>query len=180
MTCIVGIQHAGKVYIAGDSLGSNYVSSVERGDSKVFRNGSYIFGFTSSFRMGQIIRYGFTPPECHDWDVERFMSTTFVKAIKEGFKEHGYGTDKVGGTFLVGYRGRLFKIQDDFQVGWNALPFDSCGSGAEVATGSLYSTMALDPDHSKNSIEQKLDIALDAATAFNPFVGGAHNHINLS
>ena len=65
MTCIVGLEHKGKVYIGGDSAGVAGYSLSVRADQKVFINGNFIFGFTSSFRMGQILRFGFNPPRRH-------------------------------------------------------------------------------------------------------------------
>lgn len=63
MTCIVGLKHKDKVYIGGDSLGANTAfQKTVRADEKVFQKDDMIFGFTSSFRMGQILRYSFFPP----------------------------------------------------------------------------------------------------------------------
>ena len=65
MTCIVGLEHDGYVYIGGDSgAGGGYdYSSATRTDEKVFRNANFIAVFTTSFRMGQLIRYAFRAPE---------------------------------------------------------------------------------------------------------------------
>jgi len=63
MTCIVGIQHDGRVYIGGDSAGVAGYSITSRADAKVFTVGPYVMGFTSSFRMGQLLRYGLKAPK---------------------------------------------------------------------------------------------------------------------
>lgn len=59
LTCIVALKQRDKVYIGGDSAGTSSFSlkSTIRKDSKVFikKDGSeneWLFGFTSSFRMG--------------------------------------------------------------------------------------------------------------------------------
>ena len=56
MTCIVGYLDKETVYLGGDSAGTdgNYSQHIRK-DKKVFQNGPFIFGFTSSFRMGQIL-----------------------------------------------------------------------------------------------------------------------------
>lgn len=51
MTCIVGLEHNGRVYIGADSAGVSGWDLTVRADKKVFRNGSFLFGFTDSFRM---------------------------------------------------------------------------------------------------------------------------------
>lgn len=55
MTCIVGLVENNKVYIGGDSAGVAGLSLMKRADEKVFKKDEFIFGFTSSFRMGQLI-----------------------------------------------------------------------------------------------------------------------------
>jgi len=62
MTCIVGLVENGKVYIGGDSAGVAGLDITTRKDEKVFQKENMIFGFTSSFRMGQILRYSFKNP----------------------------------------------------------------------------------------------------------------------
>ena len=126
MTCIVGLVHSRAVYIGGDSAGvDRHYGLVIRNDRKVFRNGPFVMGFTSSFRMGQLLMHDFTPPIPREGvDVFEYMVTEFIDTARERMKRGGFarikeGTEE-GGTFLVGFRGRLFNIQDDFQVGFHA------------------------------------------------------------
>ena len=129
MTCIVGLVDDNKIYMGADSAGVDGYSLTVRKDEKVFINGDFIMGFTSSFRMGQRFRYSFTPPT-HNKEIEiyRYMVSEFAESIRKLFKDHGYATiensSESGGTFLVGYSGRLFQIGDDFQVGESILNFD--------------------------------------------------------
>lgn len=142
MTCIVGLVHDGNVYIGGDSAGVAGYSLTVRADKKVFKNGDFVMGFTSSFRMGQLLAHAFTPPKRHpDTDVYKFMVTSFVDAVRDCLKTGGYAEKhsdaERGGTFLVGYAGRLFKIESDYQVGEAIEPFDACGCGEDIALGAL-------------------------------------------
>lgn len=57
MTCIVGLVDGDRVILGGDSAGIAGWHLQLRADEKVFRNGPYAIGFTTSFRMGQILRY---------------------------------------------------------------------------------------------------------------------------
>lgn len=62
MTAIAGLVHDGRVLIGADSGGVAGWTLNVRKDSKVFTNGAYVMGFTTSFRMGQLLRWAFKPP----------------------------------------------------------------------------------------------------------------------
>jgi len=147
MTCIVGLVDHGHVYIGADSAGveTGRLALVVRNDRKVFRNGDFVMGFTSSFRMGQLLAFNFNPPKPRvGMDVMAYMVTEFVDAARARMKEGGFARIREGveegGSFLVGYAGRLFHISADFQVGESSHGFDACGSGDLIALGSLRST----------------------------------------
>lgn len=170
MTCIVGLVENGKVYVGGDSAGVAGYSLTVRADRKVFRNGDFVMGFRSSFRMGQLLAQSFTPPRRHhDVDVYKFMVTEFVNSVRDCLKTGGYASKKEevesGGTFLVGYAGRLFKIEDDYQVGEPVDGFDACGCGDQIALGALFASPSLKP-------QARLQLSLDAAERFSAGVRG--------
>lgn len=181
MTCIVGITQANSVYIGGDSAGvSGYDLRIRR-DEKVFTNGDFIFGCTSSFRMIQLLRYKLKLPERHpNTDVMTFMSTAFIDEVRLTLKNGGFAGKanevESGGTFLVGHAGRLFAIYDDYQVAETADGFNACGCGEAYALGSLHTTNSSD-----NGAVDRLNMALECASHFSagvigPFVvmqGGA-------
>lgn len=164
MTCIVGIVDNGKVIIGGDSAGvSGYLTTL-RADAKVFRNGSFLIGFTSSFRMGQLLRYTFHPPERPtDMDIFEYMVKMFVESVRECLKNGGYTRKEYeqesGGVFLIGYEGRLFIIDSDFQVSESITEYAAVGSGNEIALGVLYAT-------NKETPRSRIEMALKAAEYF--------------
>lgn len=164
MTCIAGLVHEGKVYIGGDSAGVAGLDLVVRADSKVFKNGDFIFGFTSSFRMGNLLRYSLNPPKRFpDADVMKFMCVDFIDAVRACLKSGGWASaesgQERGGCFLVGYAGRLFTIYGDYQVGENASGFAAVGCGEQIAHGALYANGHLEP-------EARIRQALAAAEAY--------------
>lgn len=64
MTCIAGIVDSlGNIHIAADSAGYAEGSVTIRIDEKVFIRNEFIFGITSSFRMGQLLRFSLKPPK---------------------------------------------------------------------------------------------------------------------
>ena len=180
MTCIVGIVHEGKVHIGGDSAGVEGLDLRIRVDRKIFLNGPFVMGFTTSFRMGQLLAFALKPPRRHATDdVMTFMVTEFVNAARECLKAGGFAKktneEETAGNFLVGYAGRLFNIGSDYQVCENVHGFDACGSGESYALGSLLATAG------KDDPEARVNAALAAAETFSagvraPFhleVGGA-------
>jgi len=166
MTCIIGYldKEQNKVYIAGDSAASNGEAHEIRRDTKVFKNGDFIFGCTSSYRMIQLLMYSFIPPIIIGGDIHKYMCTDFINSIRKCFIEGGYlqkniEGDEKGGTFLVGYENRLFKIEEDFQVGEIASEFTAVGCGYAIALGALQ----ISKDSNLNTNE-KLIKALEAVT----------------
>lgn len=161
MTAIAGFCHDGQVWIGGDSAGVAGWDLTLRSDPKVFRRGEFIYGFTTSFRMGQLIRYRFSPPTiAEDQDVFEYMATVFVDALRDCLKAGGFATkdkeQEQGGTFLVGYRGRLFLIDGDYQVGEPLDGYDACGCGHPLVRGALFATQGMEP-------RQRIETALAAA-----------------
>lgn len=164
MTCIAAVTHNGTVWMGADSAGVAGLSLSVRRDPKIYRVGEFLFGFTSSFRMGQLLGYKFTPPQHHsEWDAGRYMATVFIDALRETLKAGGYARtdngEEHGGTFLAGYRGRIFRVDSDFQVGENLHPFDAVGCGADLALGALHATSSVAP-------KERILLALEAAEAF--------------
>jgi hypothetical protein len=150
MTAIAGFVDGGKVWIGGDSAGVSRYSLTVRADQKVFRNGDFLFGFTSSFRMGQLLRYSFTPPVPKEGqDLYSYMVTDFINAVRECLKNGGFAAkdkeEESGGCFLAGYRGRLFKVDSDYQVGEPASGYDAAGCGDDIVVGALFATVGTDP-----------------------------------
>lgn len=142
MTCIVAYERDGVVYMGGDSAGVSNYSISARGDQKVFKNGEYLIGFTTSFRMGQLLRYKFNPSPSTSWDLEKHMVTTFIDEVRSCFTKNGYlhidGGVESGGTFLVATKGRIFVVESDFQVGWNRVPYNAVGCGKDLALGVMH------------------------------------------
>jgi len=165
MTCIVGLIDEGKVYMGGDSAGVAGLDIVTRKDAKVFKNGPFLIGYTSSFRMGQLLRFKLNPPKRYeDVDIFKFMVVDFIEAVRECLKAGGYArvnnNEEKGGFFLVGYEGRLFEVESDFQIGEVEKGYIACGCGQSFALGSLYQT-----EGQKNPKKRILS-ALSAAQEF--------------
>jgi ATP-dependent protease HslVU (ClpYQ) peptidase subunit len=170
MTAIVGLVSKGTVYIGGDSAGVAGYDLTVRADTKVFRAGPYLFGFTTSFRMGQLIRYSLDVPQ-PSGGLERFMATTFVNAVRDCLKNGGWARREnereEGGVFLVGVAGRLFVVESDYQVGEAADGYAAVGCGDQLALGALFATAP-----TKMAPRRRVELALGAAERFSAGVRG--------
>ncbi|HYC03905.1 MAG TPA: hypothetical protein VED40_11450 [Azospirillaceae bacterium] len=170
MTCIVGLVDGGNVWMGGDCAGVAGLDISLRADTKVFRNGGFLIGFTSSFRMGQLLRFRLQPPPRRpDVDLFRYMVCDFVESVRATLKEGGFAHRsndvETGGFFLVAAEGRLFSIQDDYQVSEFTRGFHAIGCGATYALGALHNSRDL-------PAEARVRKALETAEHFSGGVRG--------
>lgn len=176
MTAVVGLVRNGRVHLGADSAGVAGWSMTVRADEKVFRNGPYVMGFTTSFRMGQLLRYGFAAP-LPTGDLAAFMTTTFIDAVRDCLKTGGWATksseQESGGNFLVGVGGRLFEIGSDYQVGEPVDGYAAVGCGFEIALGSLHTSGLADWP-----VKKRIRAALEAAERFSAGVRGPYAFIS--
>jgi hypothetical protein len=166
MTAVVGIVEDDKVWLGGDSAGVGGYSMQTRSDPKVFKNGEFLMGYTTSFRMGQILQHHLAAPVPFEGESGMaYMVKRFIPAVKDMLKQHGFqsSTDgrDVGGTFLVGYRGELYEVEDDYQVARVRQRFHAVGCGRDLALGSLHTTHGYDL-----TPKQRIEAALGAAAEF--------------
>ena len=165
MTCIVAaVEKDGTIYMGGDTAGVTYsYGMISQVEPKVFQRGEYVMGYTSSFRMGQILEHKFNPPSIPkhlETSLTCFMVNNFVDALRACFKEAGWSQIKdnreQGGTFLVGCRGNVFIIEEEFNVLRMTGDISAVGCGGDFALGALHAT------EGQNAYDRVL-IALEAA-----------------
>jgi ATP-dependent protease HslVU (ClpYQ) peptidase subunit len=162
MTCIIGLVDNGKIYMGADygaASGWNVTATLL---PKVFQKRDMLIGYTTSFRMGQLLQFKLSIPD-HDEDeksVEEFIISDVLEAIRKCLKDGGYSkienSQEEGGTFLLGYKGRLFGINDDFGVTEEMDGFDACGCGGDFALGAMKAFSNLEP---RKRILRALEIA---------------------
>lgn len=187
MTCIIGYisdyknsEGYNKIFMGGDSCGSNSYDITIRKNKKVFIKNNMIFGFTSSYRMGQIIQYCFNIPY-HEKDLNNYeyLCSIFIKELIKCFKDNGFLEKNEngrynGGTFLLGYKGCLYQIQDDFNIAELTLNYHACGSGEDYAMGALNIL-----NKKKLNPKEKIKNALTTAEKFSRLVSSPFDIIYL-
>ncbi len=184
MTCIVGMEHEGEVWIGGDSAGIAGAHLMLRDDKKVFsrkipkEKTGMVFGFENSVRMGQLLQYRLEIPKFTEGTDEfSWMATDFVEAMRLTFMSGGYmpGNGATGfnqplvSSFLVGFHGKLFLVEDTGQVGRSKFPFYAVGAGRDAALGAMNILVEHPCFQGPHEI---LTLALKAAQRFSSCVRG--------
>ena len=141
MTCIVAMVFNNEVFMAGDLMGSNGFTKKVYPDSKVFKNGDFVIGYTDSFRMGQILQYNWVqPPRIEGLTDRQFLQVDVIESMREAFNVYGYGSkegrEDIGGNFIIGYKGAIYEMQPNFSI-LKHEDFAAVGSGQYHAEASL-------------------------------------------
>ena len=174
MTCVVGYKSKdGKLYFGGDRIAVSGYHVDFRSRPKIFKNNGILLGYTTSFRMGDILEYVFNPPVYNKSIASNefeYMIQHFIPELIKCFGENNWLEKKnevvIGGTFLVGVNDKLFYVDSDFQVGESADNYYSIGAGRDIANGAMYAL------RDEDDAERKLTIAIEAATRHSTVVGG--------
>jgi ATP-dependent protease HslVU (ClpYQ) peptidase subunit len=161
MTAIVGFvdPETGDVLMGGDSSAVNRSMDMFVVKSpKVFVNGEFLIGYAGEFRWGQLFRY-VKLPKCRTTDIEQFMAINFANTLRGAARELGclqedHGQE-IGGTCLVGLRGRLFMVQETFEAIEAVDGMLSIGVGSSYALGALKAS----DKPAQERVEQALEVS---------------------
>ncbi len=178
MTCVVGLVEKDTVHMGVDAAAVQGWTRRTSKSTKVFKRGPFLIGFTTSFRMGQLLEHHLTvPPKKDDEDDVAYLVTTFVERVRTLLKDKGFTkieqNNEKGGQFLVGYRGRLYTVESDFQLNETHEPYQAVGSGADFALGAMMALDALPP-------AKRLKRALQVAAHFNMGVAPPFTFMSMS
>lgn len=122
MTLVIAVKRYKKIAICADSASvSGQFCTVGRMDKKIhqFDNG-VVIGFTTSYRMGQLLHYKIEPPDLNRQNSFGTM-LDYAEECRKKFKEYGFGKhgeaqNADGGSFIIVGNGHIFEINVDFQV----------------------------------------------------------------
>lgn len=167
--------------MGGDAAAVNEHHAVDiYSKSKVFArlsdNGKikWLFGFTGSFRVGQIIKYKLQLPSLLKYpkkDIEEILVCSFVDTIRLCLKKAGALKESDGvssmasdASILIAVNGQLVILDQEFQVISLAKPYAAIGIGGDYAMGSLCSIGEHD---AKTDPVQRITLALNASHVHN-------------
>lgn len=184
MTAIAGVEYDGGVVIGGDSAATwDDFGRVSLTSDKVWKSGEWLFGECGGVRSGQLMRYSFKIPNIPDdsgEELEEFLCTDFMDTLRavlvdSGVVESRHAIENLdnNSTYLVGVRGQLWLLDEDFGVVRSSGGYWATGCGKDLALGSLHSTEEWEDPVSR------VEAALEAAAAHNSAVMGPFTIIDL-
>jgi ATP-dependent protease HslVU (ClpYQ) peptidase subunit len=175
MTCIAAIVDKNGVgHIACDSVGSNGFSRSFYSTKKIFSVGNILFGFTGSYRLGQLLQYRLDLPQATvDQNLDQYMNIHFMDSIRSTLKDHGYlhvedNEESLEGEFLVVFSGRIFTVQSDMSILESMDKFEATGSGEDYARATMNTLVEYGVEDTKLILTE----AIETATKYVPSVGG--------
>lgn len=182
MTCIVAIAEEGVVYMGGDrflAAGSNGTKfregSPKIGVIEVDNEPEFLVGIAGDGRAADVLLRADLGPYPLD-DPEDNLRRLFIPAARNTLATAGAlmkfddGQDR-GAAVLVGHRGELFVVYENFGLQVVTEGYAAIGSAKELALGSLASTFG-DP-------AERLKIALRAAEKHSTTVMGPFDLLKL-
>ena len=177
MSCVVAMAKGDVVWMGADSAASDGEDIVVLQNPKVFMNGPLLIGAVGSLRMTQLLQHRLEVPR-HlpqaDWggDIMHYLTVDLVDAVRKAFGAGGYSVNQEdpasGGIFLVGFKGRTFRFENDLQVFERRGGYEAIGCGSPYALGALAAFPVM---HAKDKVRIALAVsATFAAHVRPPFV----------
>lgn len=162
MTCIVGVVgDDGRVWLGGDSAATNQAGDrTILKDPKVWVADNIAYGVCGSLKVIDVLAHVFNAPKYRGRgeSSRKFLVANLAPAIKSALKKYDAltGDGHMDGELLIALNGALYRVQANFQVIQSLTNYESIGSGASYAIGSLSATVGDSRD--------RVIKALDAAT----------------
>ncbi|MFA6372729.1 MAG: hypothetical protein WCW68_08895 [Methanothrix sp.] len=175
MTCIIGLKHAGKIYMGGDAAINSSDSWLQPAlmHPKIWKDGSILIGVGGKQRISQLLQQFKSPAITGDaFDYLQNAYLPKMIAYLDGHlvikTNNDDGMISMDATILIGLLGRIFKIDSSFAI--TEYPeYAAIGVNAEVALGSLYSS-GNHGVHPENRINEALQAVLHhCASVREPF-----------
>lgn len=140
MTCIIGIECVDGAIIAGDYLGSNGFTKDHVTQSKISSHSGMLFGYTSTFRFGQIIECCMDDntlyPPTDSGQTYSWLIRNFVPKVQKSLKDAEYVV-KSGANAIIVVNKQVWELQDDLSVIRSESGITSVGSGVYHALASV-------------------------------------------
>jgi len=171
MTVIVGITDGTNVYIGADRGVSDDVSIVSLSRPKVHINNNWVFGYSGSLGIGQLMEF-IDMPDAGE-DPYKTLRMDVVSHMRDAIDLYGVNNSEYSADFIIGTQGRLFELSTS---DWSVAEVEetALGSGGPFALGSLFTTRDFPA-----SPEFRIEMALNAAITCSPTCQGGVDIINV-
>lgn len=172
MTCAIGLEQDGRVWLGWDSASTdeNYSQEIVR-DPKGWVRDGWGFAFAGSWRCGQLLRHELRPTRRRATDVDRYITSVLVADIRAILARES-DEERQALEMLIATKGRLFGFSAKTgMVLRNACGFDAVGS-QEALAGMTLTAGRTDP-------ERRLRAVLAAVAAHSANVRGPFTVIRV-
>lgn len=180
MTLIASLVDSDKnIHMIGDSAGIDgwHSLSIIKYPKIFIRDNKYILGYTTSFRMGQILQFMKFPRKDTKMPFFEWTVSKFVPKLIAQFELAEYDYKEKGCNFLIGSQGEIFEIGNDMQV-YSQL-FNN-GMAVGCAYQNFLGVLAgLDYFDNQFTPENKLDIAIKITKRFSAGIAPPYNYLML-
>lgn len=160
MTAIVGVSHAGRVYLGGDSAVASGDNVLVSSEPKVWKTSGIVIGAAGHLVALQALKHHANWPRYQGQQAERFLGSHVAPMMRRTIKTlrsemQDNAIDSLDVEVLIGLGGKLFGMDGSgaFCFQGNAW---AIGSGGDVANGVLFHTTGEEP-------EERITCALEAA-----------------
>lgn len=171
MTCIIALRQNGKVYLAGDRMGSSTSNKFVCQLPKVFKHGDMLIGFCGSFHLQSILHHRLEVLPIQTTNLDKYIHTKFIAELAEQVLAMDYRSDqanyRIEGDLLVAANNKIYLIENFDSVIEIAGDYYAVGSGYEYALGAL----SVLRDNKRMSAPMRLKKAMQAVIDHSPSVG---------
>lgn len=145
MTTLAAIQGDGWCVIGSDSRSSDDAGRpIEMATHKIVENNGVLIAGSGSGRGSNLLQFGWKPPRPKlSEDLDEFMTKRFIPSMRKLFMDAGYDMKEDGdyashdSQFIVGIRGVLYPIFEDYSWDRDVRGIYYSGSGGDVALGAM-------------------------------------------
>lgn len=134
---------------------------------KFFEVGKYSIGVAGDYRAVNILSFSFSPPDPQEIvgpELDRFMVSKFVPALKKCFDANSYGKDdEQGSLIMVVVNSTAYEIGSNYDCLRDSKGLYALGSGGSFALGALYGLAEVEPKRTLKSAKEAMKVALDTA-----------------
>jgi hypothetical protein len=131
VTCIAGIEHAGRVYLMADSAVFQDDTVEIMSEPKLFRSGAFVVGFAGDLSFLHALKR-IEWPDKAPRSVRRWLAEVACPQLSD-----------VDGEALVGCGARLYSLSNHGDVFRSAAGYGACGSASQVALVGLATSAAI-------------------------------------
>ena len=143
MTCILGIEHEGKVWIGSDSfLGTDTTRDV-MDRPKWFWKGPLLLAYSGDCRSAQVIEHS---PNFRVFRKSDTEDSYLITVVAEGIRKRlgrvaavktTQSVESSQAEFIMAFRGKLYTVQEDLSIIRSKHGYVASGAGQEFALGAL-------------------------------------------